>query len=112
MLRASHITLRTHLLPCREDDPETEPFHFEAGFVQRCVRDLPKGSANGASGWTYNTIYQLYANPSEGAAFHLDALAALLTRLANGTLPNHVWITRRAVLIPKPEVGKFRPIGI
>ncbi len=38
------------LLSGREDDPESEPFHFEAGFVQRCVRDLPKGSANGASG--------------------------------------------------------------
>jgi hypothetical protein len=112
ILALNPVATEQDLLPGREDDPETEPFHFDAGFVQRCVRDLPKGSANGASGWTYNTIHQLYANPSEGAAFHLDALAAFLTRLANGTLPNHVWTTSRAVLIPKPEVGKFRPIGI
>ncbi len=52
-------------LPSVEDDPEPgEPFLFDQAFVQHCVRDLPKGSANGASAWSYNIIHRLYAAPS------------------------------------------------
>ncbi len=101
-------------LPSVEDDPAKpgEPFLFDQAFVQRCVRDLPKGSANVASAWSYNIIHRLYAAPSEGAEFHLTTLATFLSKMANGMLGNRLRTKSRAVLIPKPEAGKFRPIGI
>ncbi len=101
-------------LPSVEDNPAepAEPFLFDQAFVQRCVRDLPKGSANGASAWSYNIIHRLYAAPSEGAEFHLTTLATFLSKMANGMFGNRLWTKSRAVLIPKPEAGKFRPIGI
>ena len=118
--QTQHILLGLNPIATEDDYiPPPEPggiiidsFDFEPAFIQCCIRDLPKGSANGASGWSYNVIHQLYANPNEEAAHHLSILSLFLSSLANGKLSNHLWTTSRAVLIPKPEAGKFRPIGI
>eukprot|EP01039_Chlorochromonas_danica_P001693 gene1693-1849_t len=85
---------------------------FHDQRVQNCIRRLPKGSANGPSGWTYNTIRRLYLDLGPEDAPHLRDVARFLSSLANGQLPNQLWIRSRAVLLPKPEAGKFRPLGI
>jgi hypothetical protein len=79
-----------YILPPEPDGVIIDSFDFEPGFIQCCIRDLSKGSANGASGWSYNVIHQLYANPNEEAAHHLSVLSLFLSSLVNSKLSNHL----------------------
>eukprot|EP01039_Chlorochromonas_danica_P011798 gene11798-13280_t len=98
--------------PVGSQDTLPEPIEFVPQSVQICIRRLPKGSSNGPSGWTYNIIRRLYGDLGPGVGPHLTSLSKFLSSLANGKHPHHLWTRSRAVLLPKPEAGKFRPLGI
>jgi hypothetical protein len=94
-----------------EDENPTGRLRISADVVGRVMRNLSKGSANGASGWTCATIYRLYGGCDSGLGEHHDKIANLFTLLASGELPAKYWNWSRAVLIPKDD-GGFRPLGI
>ena len=100
--------------------PDPDGFHAPAAptalvitheVVREVIKELPKGSANGPSGWTCGVIHRLYAGDSGPLRPHHEALAKLFTKIASGCVSSEFWVNSRAVLIPK-DSGGYRPLGI
>lgn len=96
-----------------ENDVTTEEpiLTITPDIVSDVIRALPKGSANGASGWTCGLVHKLYASVEISMTEHHDTIASFFTRMASGQLPSDHWVVSRAVLIPKNDHA-FRPLGI
>lgn len=110
--KACRASLSTSLL---EDDGSSSgnPLTIEisADVIRKVLKNLPQGSACGASGWTFATIRFAF---QERDVLHNDRIEVLRTfvaaLLAGHLCPDHL-LTSRAVLIPKDDT-KYRPLGI
>lgn len=92
------------------DEANAQRLVIRVETVSEVLKQLPKGSANGLSGWTCGIIHRLFADGDNADADHAR-LAALFTLLANGDFTQELWNVSRGVLIPK-DGGRYRPIGI
>jgi hypothetical protein len=95
------------VLPLVDEENEAETC-IKWDVVREVIGALPKGSANGCSGWTYSIIHALFMDAEEK---DFQVVANLFTELAANRLSNLFWTQSRAVLLPKGQ-DKFRPLGI
>ena len=84
--------------------------------VLHAIRLLNKDSAPGASGLTNHTLKfcACYGNAEQAKDFGTH-VAAVFNKIYAGTMSartTFLWTRTRSVLIPKPEAGAYRPIGI
>jgi len=99
------------------DTPSTQPklveaIDFDADIVREVIKRLPKGSAHGSSPWTYSWIQKLFGGTDNALARYHSAIGSFFRKMKEGKLDMNLWTCSRAVLIPKAEEGKWRPIGI
>lgn len=89
-----------------------EAIDFDADVIAEVIKCLPKGSAHGSSSWTYSWIQKLFGgNDSSIPQLH-QVIGGFFQKMLGGKLEKDFWTCSRAVLIPKPEEGKWRPTGI
>ena len=115
-LHPKHREDRLDSLPEYLDDDEPAGLVVTCEEVLKAINLLKKDSAQGASGVTNNAIKFLafYGNQEQATAFG-TALAAVFNKIYDGTMTEQVrwmWTRVRSLLIPKPEPGTYRPIGI
>lgn len=117
VLRLNPVASALDVLPPASEDPLlTASIVITVEQVEATLSKLPKGSANGISGWTYDILRQLYTVKGSGCtpkelSSHHAVIAKFFNVILQGKLPRDQWLISRAVLIPKPD-GNFRPLGI
>ena len=84
-------------------------FDLSKDVLLDVIKSLPRGSAAGPSGWRYEHIKALVADPSVGVLFH-----QVCSLIANGRFPQSVAMllsASRLIALPKAS-GEVRPIAI
>jgi hypothetical protein len=88
--------------------PETVPSQVSRAQLKQTIRRLPKGSAPGPSGWTFEHIQAVAFGSEEG----LDAVHTFVNALLEGKLPDwQEFRASRLIALQKPN-GGVRPIAI
>jgi hypothetical protein len=79
--------------------------------VLAAIRHLPRGSAAGFNGWTYDAVRSICLYLPNQANF-AEALVILFNKMLRGDMPfPENWTAGRSVLLPKAD-GKWRPICV
>jgi hypothetical protein len=79
--------------------------------VLAAIRHLPRGSAAGFNGWTYDAVRSICLYLPNQANF-AEALVILFNKMLRGDKPfPENWTGGRWVLLPKAD-GKWRPICV
>lgn len=81
--------------------------------IHKVLLSVNKSSAAGWTGWTFATLRAIF---TQGSSVEIKANCTLLANIFNGILSGvgcaSLWTPCRAGLLPKPQPGEWRSIGI
>lgn len=93
-------------------DNEDDSFRVDPDQLDLFIRDLPRQSAPGMSGWTYDLIKQLCKFEALGTRQFAKGAAPFLTAMFHGHVgSNQLWVRSRVLPLEKKD-GGIRPIAI
>lgn len=91
------------------DCPETVAVQITRAQLKKVIKRLPKGSAPGPSGWTFEHIQAV----AQGTEAGMDAVLALVNAILAGDLPEWEWFTAsRLVPLVKKAAHPGTPLGV